>query len=110
MSVNQKLADKIRIALAKESNVVERKMFGGLCFMVNGHMCCGVGSSNRMMIRVGKDRHKEVQATKYAQPMDFTGRKMTGMAYIDHKGLQTQSDINNWVVIALEFVHTLPPK
>ena len=73
MAYNGELADRIRGSLAGRSGVAERKMFGGIAFMVDGHMCCGV-TGDLLMIRVGADGFDDALAQPHSRPMDFTGR------------------------------------
>jgi TfoX/Sxy family transcriptional regulator of competence genes len=78
MAFDEKLGERIRKALGNRKGVGERKMFGGLCFTVNGHMVAGV-VGDRLMLRVGPDQHEAALKLKHAQPMDFTGKPMKGM-------------------------------
>ena len=72
MSYDERLASRLRALLSKRRDVVEKKMFGGLCFMVNGKMCCGVVKDD-LVVRVGPERHARALAAPHARPMDFTG-------------------------------------
>jgi TfoX/Sxy family transcriptional regulator of competence genes len=96
MSYDEKLADRIRAVLSERDDVVEKKMFGGLCFMVNGAMCCGLTKSD-FMVRVGPDAYDEALAQPHARPMDFTGRPLTGMVYVDPAGLRTRAALARWI-------------
>jgi TfoX/Sxy family transcriptional regulator of competence genes len=107
MSYNEELAVRIREQLAHRSDVVEKKMFGGLCFMVNGAMCCGLTQTS-FMVRVGAEAYEEALARPHARPMDFTGRPLTGMVYVAPEGLETQAALARWVRLGLAFV-TEPP-
>lgn len=84
-------------------------MFGGLCFMVAGHMTAGV-VKEELMLRVGEDRYEKVVNRKHARPMDFTGRPMKGMVYVAVDGLKSKRQLRSWLTPALEFVAELPPK
>ena len=108
MAYNEKLAARVRLALAGEP-WTEKKMMGGLCFMVRGHMCCGV-EKERLMVRVGPQAHKRAFKLKHAAPMDFTGRPMRGFVYVLAPGVATQRDVDAWVRRGLEFVVSLPAK
>lgn len=81
MSYDEALALRIRALLADRSDVVERKMCGGLCFMVNGRMCCGLTKTD-FMVRVGPEQYEEALSRPHARPMDFTGRPLTGMVHV----------------------------
>ena len=84
-------------------------MFGGIAFMVRGHMCCGVNGSN-LTVRVGAEQYDEVVTLPHARPMDFTGRPMRGLVYVDSGGLDTDENLKEWVNRGMKFVSTLPPK
>lgn len=109
MPYNEQLAERIRSILAEQPNCNERKMFGGLAFMVNGHMTCGV-VEDRIMLRVGKDRYEEFLQLPHASEMDFTGKALRGMIYVDAAGIATRSRLAEWIDRALDFVLLLPPK
>lgn len=108
MSYDEKLATRVRRALGPRDDVVEKKMFGGLCFMVNGAMCCGLTHTD-MMVRVGPDKYDEALAEPHARPMDFTGRPLKGMIYVAPAGLRTEAALAEWVGRGVAFVSTLPP-
>ena len=109
MPYDEALADRLRQALEGKPGVVQKKMFGGLSFMVQGHMCCGVEGA-RLTVRVGPDAHAEALAQPHAQPMDFTGRPMKGLVYVDPEGLASDAQLEAWVQRGLAFVATLKPK
>lgn len=108
MAYDERLAARVRLALAAELTV-EKKMMGGLCFMVRGHMCCGV-EKERLMVRVGPQAHERALKLKHAAPMDFTGRPMRGFVYVLPPGVATQRGVGAWVKRGLEFVSSLPAK
>ena len=89
--------------------VVEKRMFGGIAFMLRGNMCCGIVRDD-LMVRVGPERLEEALAQPHARPMDFTGRPMKGMVYVGPEGLRSDTDLNAWLRRAVEFTETLPPK
>jgi TfoX/Sxy family transcriptional regulator of competence genes len=109
MAYDEELADRIRRAFGDRQGLAERKMFGGLCFTVNGHMAAGV-VDDKLMLRVGPDQYEKVLALKHAAPMDFTGKPMKGMVYVDPAGCGTVTKVKPWVKRALTFVESLPPK
>jgi len=109
MAYDEGLAQRIREVLQEQQNVVEKKMFGGIAFMVNGNMCCGV-VKDTLMARVGPDAYESALAQPHAREMDFTGKSMKGMIYVDPEGLKTEEELKTWVERALEFVLTLPVK
>jgi TfoX/Sxy family transcriptional regulator of competence genes len=108
MSYDENLATRIRELLAERDDVVEKKMFGGLCFMVNGAMCCGLTESG-FMVRVGADLYEEALTQPHARPMDFTGRPLKGMVYVAPEGLRTKAALTRWVRRGIEFVSARAP-
>ena len=109
MAYDEGLAQRLREAFDGATNVVEKKMFGGLAFMLNGHMTCGVVGSE-LMARVGADHYAELRKERHAREMDFTGRSMKGMVYVGIDGLDSDDGLRSWVDRGLAFVTTLPPK
>ncbi len=109
MSYDEKTAGRIRKLLSTHPDVIEKKMFGGLCFMVNGAMCCGLTSA-ALMVRVGPDQHEEALAQPHSRPMDFTGRPLAGMVYVDPGGYKTDAALARWVERGVSFVSKLPAK
>ncbi|MHC4840725.1 MAG: TfoX/Sxy family protein [Planctomycetota bacterium] len=109
MAYDEKLAARVRKALDDHGPVVEKKMFGGLCFMLNGHMVAGVVRETLMM-RVGPDNYEKVLKLNHAAEMDFTGRPMKGMVYVETEGVKTLTQVRKWLKHATGFVLTLKPK
>lgn len=109
MSYDESLAERIRVVLSHRDDVVEKKMFGGLCFMVGGAMCCGLTKTD-FMVRVGPDEYEGALAQPYARPMDFTGRPLKGMVYVAPKGVGTRASLERWVSRGLAFVSTSPAR
>lgn len=109
MTFDEHLADRVRNALGSPPGLTERTMFGGLAFMVDGHLCCGV-LDDTLMARIGPDAYEEALDEPYVRPMDFTGRPMRGLVFIDPPGLKTADALQNWVDRTLAFVESLPPK
>ncbi len=101
-------ADLLRSALGSRTGISEKKMFGGVCFLLNGNMLCGTGE-DRFMFRVGKEQEAEAMARPGAAPMDFTGRKMGGFVYVDVDAAQ-EASLESWIDLAARFVGSLPPK
>ena len=109
MAINEKLADRIReIIGSSHSDAEEKKMVGGLCFMVDGKMCVGV-ESERMMVRFDPARYDEIMEKPGAAPMDFTGRVMKGFAFVDASALESDRALEYWIALALEFNKTAKP-
>ena len=102
------LADRLRAALGPRAGLVEKRMFGGVCWMLGGHMLCGV-ESDRFMFRVGREHEVEALARPGASPMDFTGRPMRGFVTVE--GSKAHGDaLRGWIALAERFVRTLPPR
>jgi TfoX/Sxy family transcriptional regulator of competence genes len=103
MAYNEKLADRVReLIVLTHTNIEEKKMFGGLCFMVNGKMCVGV-EKERLMVRLDPARYEEVLEQDGATPMDFTGKVMKGYVFVDIDALKTKKQLSYWVNLALEY-------
>lgn len=108
MAYSEDLAGRIRAALMHRNDVSERKMFGGLCFMVAGHMACGV-LGDVMMLRLGPGAAAALKKP-HARVMDFTGKPMPGMLYVDPPGLKTAAQLRGWTKAAEAFVDGLPAR
>ncbi len=108
MAYGEYLAERVRSRLSNVGKVEEKKMMGGLIFMVNDKMCIGVDidkktNSDRLMVRVGKLPYEELLQREGSRQMDFTGKPMRGFLFIDPKGFDSDSDLDFWVSKALEF-------
>ena len=106
MAYDEKLADRIRRAIGPRADVTEKKMFGGLAFLLSGKMFLGLATAD-LMVRVGPDGHAAALARPHARPMDFTGRPMKGYVYVSPEGLRTAAALGKWVDLALAFVTTV---
>jgi TfoX/Sxy family transcriptional regulator of competence genes len=103
MAYSEKLAERVRGRIAEtHRSVVEKKMFGGLCFMVNDKMCVGV-EQDRLMVRIDPARYDEVMQKEGCKPMDFTGKPMKGYVFVDIEALNTKSKLEFWINLALEY-------
>lgn len=109
MSFDEHLAERVRGALGPRRQLVEKRMFGGLAFLLRGHMACGV-AGEALMVRVGPDQHASALRRQGARPMDFTGRPMKGMVFVDPPGIRTAAQLRRWLASALAYVDTLPAK
>ena len=108
MAYDETLADRIRDAVEHRDGVSERKMFGGLAFMLEGHMFCGV-VGDELMLRLGREQAEAALSRPHVRPMDFTGRPMAGMVFVAGEGLRGPA-LRRWLDKAAAFVGTLPPK
>ena len=102
-------AKTLRNLLADRRDVVEKRMFGGLTFMVADHMCCGA-TSDDLMFRVGPDRYREALGMPHARTCDFTGKPLKGMVMVSFDAANSSGALNTRVQRALEFVSSPPPK
>ena len=109
MAYDEGLAQRIRDTLVDQDGLVEKKMFGGVAFMVHGNMACGVVKED-LMVRVGPDAYDEALDQDSARPMDFTGKPMRGMIYVDSNGLEEEDDLTGWVQRGVDFALSLPAK
>lgn len=109
MAYDEGLAERVRTALEDEPGVTERKMFGGLCLMLGGNMCCGI-VGEELMVRVGPDAWESALALPHAREMDFTGKSMKGMVYVGVDGIGSDRDLDSWVARGVAFAGSLPPK
>jgi hypothetical protein len=108
MAVDEDLAERMRVALAGTGTIREVKMFGGLCFMLNGNMVAGT-SKRGLLVRVGKEQQSAALARPGARSMEMTGRPMEGYVFVDPPPSDDRS-LQDWLAFAVGFVKTLPPK
>ncbi len=109
MAYDEGLAHRMREALSDRPDLSERKMFGGLCFMIGGNMCCGI-VGEELMLRVGPDAYEGALARKHTREMDFTGRALKGMVYVGVDGIVEDHQLTEWLEMAVDFAGSLPPK
>ena len=107
MAYDEQLAERVREELQADSAYSERKMFGGLCFMLHGNMCVGV-VGDRLMLRLGERAAEEALQQPNVSPMDFTGKPMKAMVYVDQ--VLDDAALARWVDQAAGFARSLPPK
>ncbi len=111
MTYDERLADELRERLAaRDAEPTEKRMFGGLAFMVDGNMTIAASRSGGLLVRTDPDESDEVDALPGVEPMEMRGRKMPGWVFVDADALVDESDLDAWVDRALAFVATLPPK
>lgn len=109
MPYDEDLAQRIRAQLAHLSELTEKKMFGGIAFLLHGNMTCGI-HGNVLIVRVGAQNYPEALSRSHAKPFDLTGRPMSGWVAVDPKGYEMERDLLAWVQQAIEFAMTLPAK
>ena len=108
MAYNLKLAERIRSQL-DGIPVVEKKMFGGVGFLLNGNMACGVNKDN-MIVRVDPEKHVTLLKKPHVKPFDLTGKQMKGWLLVAADGVKTEKQLRAWVKEGVEFASTLPVK
>lgn len=109
MAYGETLAGRVRDCLFEVGGASERKMFGGIAFMVDGHMACGIVGDD-LMLRLGEEGADAALELPHVRPMDFTGRPMRTMVYVASAGTMTRRELAGWIELALVHVRSLPPK
>lgn len=103
MAYDENFADRIRhILQEKEADFYEKKMFGGLCFMVDKKMCVGI-IREELMARIGTEVYEKALQKQGAKEMNFTGRAMKGYVFVEEHALESDSDLDYWLQLALDF-------
>ena len=109
MAYDERVAARVRRVLSGQRKVVEKRMVGGLSFMVNGSMCCGV-TGTALMVRVGPEGLERALARAHVRPMVFADRQLAGFVCVDPGGYRTDAALAAWVQRGIDFVSTLPAK
>lgn len=109
MAYDEVLADRVRGHFGDDPRLREQKMFGGLAFLIDGNMCVGIVNDD-LMVRVGPDAYEDAVAQPHAREMDFTGRPMRGIVYVNPKGVTSDANLEAWIDRGLAFAGSLPPK
>ena len=109
MAYDEGLAGRIRQALSGSPEIVEKKMFGGIGYLLNGNMACGV-NGDALIVRVGPEAYKSALAEPYTAVFDLTGRPMTGWVVVKADGIASDEALQGWVERGLAFARTLPAK
>ena len=109
MAYDVKLEERMRGVLKGAKGVTSKKMFGGVCFLLDGKMFVGIVKDD-LMVRVGPEHHNQAISQKHARSMDFTGKPMVGFVYVAPAGLKTKAALAKWIKWAKDYVATLPAK
>ncbi|MEX0971723.1 MAG: TfoX/Sxy family protein [Solirubrobacterales bacterium] len=109
MAYDEQLADRVRDVLESCAEFTDRKMFGGIAFMVGGNMAVGVIGDD-LMVRLDPADAGKALSKPHTRPMDFTGKPMKGMIYVDPAGTEADEDLGAWVEAGADFASSLPPK
>lgn len=109
MAYDQLLAGRIRMEISQFSGLVEKKMFGGIGFILNGNMACGV-HANDLIVRVGPGNNALALSRPHARPFDLTGRVMEGWIAVGPGGFDSDQEMKEWIRLGIEFARSLPAK
>jgi TfoX/Sxy family transcriptional regulator of competence genes len=110
MAYDEELAERIRELLADEPAMIEQKMFGGLAFLIGGHMAVAASGQGGLLIRVDPAGSDAIVATGKAQPMVMRGREMSGWLRVDANEVRTRDELVRWVTLGRDYARSLPPK
>jgi TfoX/Sxy family transcriptional regulator of competence genes len=109
MAYDEGLAQRVREALVRQPGLSEKKMFGGVSFLLNGNMACGV-IKDELIVRVGPEQYAEAVAQRHTRPFDIAGRMMTGWIMVAAAGSQSNDALHAWLEQGLIFARSLPAK
>ena len=107
MAYSQSLVERIRHLLSRQRGVTEKKMFGSICFLLNGNLLVGVWKDS-LIARVGKDAYSAALQEEYVTEFDVTGSPMKGWVMVDSDGIDSDHQLSYWIEQATQFVRTLP--
>ena len=109
MAFDNELAERIRKQLGKRRGLTEKKMFGGLAFLLNGNMCCGV-HGQEMIVRLDPEQTDTALSERHTRIFDLSGRAMRGWILVQPKGLTTEAALAKWIQIGVKYASSLPGK
>jgi hypothetical protein len=109
MAFDRGLEERLNEYFHDRQDLKVKKMFGGLCFLLSNHMCCGV-MGDKLMARIGADNYEDCLCKPNATEMDFTGKPIKTMVYVMPEGFESDTDLAYWLNICVTFVDSLPPK
>lgn len=109
MAFDEQLADRVRKQLRKQKGLSEKRMFGGVAFLLNGNMCCGIHKRD-LIVRLGVDQAEGALAKPHTRVFDLTGRALKGWVTVKPAGLEDDKALAKWVRAAAEFASSLPEK
>jgi TfoX/Sxy family transcriptional regulator of competence genes len=110
MAYDEDLANRIRALVADEAGVVEKRMFGGLAFLIGGHMSVSVSGQGGLLVRVEPEQTESLLAKPHAEPFVMRGRAMEGWLRVEAEGVKTKRELERWVARRVAYAHSLPPK
>lgn len=109
MAYDEGLAQRVRELLENEPDFQEKKMFGGLCFLIQGNMACGIIKDD-LIIRVGTERYEDALKRSHARKFDITGKPLTGWVMVSWEGHEADEDLSTWIEQGVCYARSLPPK
>jgi TfoX/Sxy family transcriptional regulator of competence genes len=110
MAYDEDLANRIRELIATEDGVVEQKMFGGLAFLIGGHMSVSVSGRGGLLLRIEPDQTETLLGRPHAHRFEMRGREMDGWLRVDAEGVRTKRQLERWVARGVNYARSLPPK
>ena len=110
MAYDERLADRIRGQLEDEAGLTEKRMFGGLAFLINGNMAVSASGQGGLLLRVDPAQTDQLAAEPHARPFVMRGREMDGWLRVDTDGLDSNAEFAQWVARGVAYARTLPPK
>jgi hypothetical protein len=110
VSYDPDLADRIREIVAVERGLTEKRMFGGLAFLIDGHMAVAASGHGGLMVRIPPEQTDALLDRAHVTPMVMAGRETRGWLRVDHDGIRTTRQLRSWVRRGVDYVKTLPPK
>ena len=110
MAFDEELAGRLRAEVSGEPGLTEKKMFGGLAFLLDGHMAVSASSRGGMLLRVDPARTEELVDREHVNRFEMGGRRMDGWLHVDTGALGTDDALREWVALGVAYVRTLPPK
>ena len=109
MPYDEGIENRIKKAISRSKNTESKKMFGGICHLLDGNMFCGV-YKNFLILRLGEKESQASLSLPFVRPFDITGKPMKGWVMVEKEGFKSQDILGAWLAKAKEFVHTLPSK
>ena len=109
MAYNQQLAERVEKIINHWPDMISKKMFGGICYLLHGNIACGV-HQEKLIIRVGKDDYLSALAKPSTSPFDLTGRPMIGWVFVEPPVIDSNEELYSWVKQGVSFASTLPSK
>ena len=110
MAYDEDLANRIRESMADEDGLTEKKMFGGLAFLINGNMSVSASGQGGLLLRVDPEQTEALSARAHASPFVMRGREMQGWLRVGAEGVKTRQQLDAWVRRGVDYARSLPPK